>query len=117
MNKVIIILLVLTSVACSSGKNNSNPIKDTPKELTHKYGTDLVPSKNVASEIASIIWKERYLNDDIDAYKPFNVSSIEDDKVWEVIAKSPNKNTVLKRVYHMKINKNTGEILNNWVEK
>ncbi len=116
MNKILIIWL-FSMVGCSSVAQSINPIRDTPLPIKERYGIDLISSKELAVKIAELIWKEKY-NDDIDSYKPFKVKLVNDGKVWEVIGVNKAKNrSILKRVYHMKINRNTGEILNNWVVK
>ena len=114
MNRIFLILTFIL-VSCSSSKKISDP--NSQYTITERYGIDLISSEELAAKIAEAIWTEKYINDDIQLYKPFEVRLIDDGKVWEITGNSPHTGTVIKRVYHMKINKNTGEILRNWVEK
>lgn len=115
MNNRLLIVLFFVIVSCSSAKKVSD--SDIQSPIIERYGTDLISSEELAAKIAEIIWTERYVNDKIQLYKPFEVKLIENGKVWEITGNSPLKGNVIKRTYHMKINKNTGEILRNWVEK
>lgn len=93
-----------------------DPIRDLPEEISFKYGTDIIPDKETALEYADIILKKRYINTKIDELKPYEITLIEEDKVWEI--KLPT-DTRLRGIayFHIKINKNTGEVLNIWVDK
>ncbi len=109
-------LLSLLFLNCSSHKKDSK-LEHVTFTLVERYGIDLISSKELASKIAEAIWTEKYINDDIQLYKPFTVKLINDGKIWEVIGNSPLKGNVHKREYHMLINKNTGEVLRNYVIK
>ena len=91
---------------------NIDPIKDLPKEISTKYGTDIIPDKETALMYADIILKKRYINVDFDVLKPYEISLIAEDKVWEIkVLRKPNY------YYHLRLNKNNGEVLNIWVDK
>lgn len=49
--------------------DNIDPIKDLPKEISNKYGTDIIPDKETALMYADIILKKRYINVDFDIFK------------------------------------------------
>lgn len=114
MNSRLLILLFIF-ISCSTSRKTN--ISDLEYPIVDRYGIDLISSDSLAANIAEIIWTEKYINDDIQLYKPFEVKLSDNGKIWIVIANNPNKSTVIKRTYHMHINKNTGEILRNWVEK
>lgn len=110
MNRIYV-FMCLFLINCSASKEIINPIRDIQYPLVHKYGTDIVPNEEVALKLAEVIWKERYKNYDIDSYKPFKINLTDNDKVWDITASS------FYGVFRMKINKNTAEVLNNWVER
>ena len=88
-----------------------NPITDLPKEIAERYGTDIVPDEKTALKIAEIIFKAGYINTKFDKLKPFEIKLIADNRVWEVKAVQQtfiNKKTI----FCIRINKNTGEVLN-----
>lgn len=117
MNKFVILFFVLIISSCSSNKKTTSSEIDTPQSITEKYGSDLISSKELAASLAELIWTHRYRNHDIEPYKPFHVELINNGKVWKVTGYNPDKRNVIKRTYHMEINKNTGEILRNWIER
>jgi len=91
-------------------------VKELPKVIAVRYGNDLVPDENTAVQIADVILKRRTASVNFDKLKPYLVKSIADDKVWEI--KITQEVFVGKFSYwYVRINKNTGEILNIWVER
>lgn len=115
---LLIICVVLTACKTLDETKEKDPIKDLPVEIGSTYANGMVESENVAIKIALVIWSERYPNEDFDNYPAFDVKSIANDKVWYISASLPTGGRgVLRKSYHMNINKNTGEILNNWVVK
>lgn len=93
-----------------------NPIRDLPKEITIKYSIDIIPDKETALEYADLILKNRYINTKIDDLKPYEIELNKEGTVWKI--KLPTDNRLRRKAYfHLNINKNTGEILNIWVDK
>jgi len=90
-----------------------NPITDLPKELGYKYGKAMIPDKEIALEYADLILKKRYRNIPFDELKPYIITLIADERVWEI--KVPIGDYADK-YFLIRINKNNGEILNCWEE-
>jgi hypothetical protein len=115
IKKIFIYLFFVSLISCKSlGQKSNNPITDLPKEIDTRYGIDIVPNEKTALKIAEIILEERFVNVNFNDLKPFQINLIADEKVWEII--------VVEKVfkgkittYNLRINKNTGEILNLWV--
>lgn len=104
----------------NEGKGNSNsyfdPIKDLPEIINSKYVIPMIPDEETALQYAEIIFKKRYKGMDFEEVKPFEVYLIAEEKVWDIKAPVDKR---LKGIayFHLRINKNTGEILNSWVDK
>lgn len=119
INKKISILLYFILVGCNvQNKTTYDPIKDIPKEITNRYGQDMILSEDMALSIAEIIFKAHDKYNSFDDYKPFSINLVSDGRVWEIIAKpvSGNLHSVRKK-YYLRLNKNTGEVLNFWTDK
>ena len=93
-----------------------DPIKELPSKLFQRYSTDIIPDIETANAYVEIIIKKRYVNSQIEELKPFETILIANDRVWYVKIRK-HLNPKSQYFYHVKINKNTGEILNIWVDK
>jgi hypothetical protein len=117
IKKMLYLLIIVVFTSCkSSAQVTNNPIKDLPSEIVTKYGIDMVPNQESALKISQIILQERFQNTKFENLKPFTINLIAEGKVWDVIITEKvflNKTTT----YHLRINKNTSEILNIWVER
>jgi hypothetical protein len=109
-------LLVLLLIVFSNKIIGQQKVDDLPKEIIVRYGIDMVPNEKSAIEISKIIIKERFVNLKFKYFKPFIVSLIADGKLWDLVL-SPKKEEIHPIIYHIRINKNTGEIINFWIEK
>lgn len=109
-------LLMILSVKLYAQDTISDPIKDLPKEIQFHYGTDIIPDESTAMELAEVILKNRYRSTNFKKLKPFEINLIADNKVWDV---KIVQNTFRFKTteYHIRLNKNTGEVLNIWVER
>ena len=108
IKKIIIILLI------SLNSFGQQKIDDLPKVIIERFGIDIVPNEKTAIKLTKIIFKERFVNiRNFNNFKPFEVKLICEGKVWEV--KIENKiEKPYKFAYFIRINKNTGEVLNLW---
>lgn len=113
---LIIIPFFLIFNGCVSKKEVVDPIKELPNSIQNNFGTDILPNKEVAIKVCEIILLERYKNVDFNNYKPFIIESISEDRVWYIRAVQKD-NPQRKHVYNIKINKNTGEVYNIWVDR
>lgn len=115
---ILIMLCIIPQLNYSQEKleTNIDPIKDLPREISTKYGTDIIPDEETALEYADVILKKRYINTQIDKLKPYEIELIAEGKVWEI--KLPTDPRLREVAYfHLRINKNNGEVLNIWVDK
>lgn len=113
-----IIMCMLTCITFSQERNTKvrDRIKDLPKKINVVYVINIISDENTAIEYAKIILKKRYPNVSFEKLEPFEITSIAEGKVWEVkIPTDPQLRGIAH--YHIRINKNTGEILNFWVDK
>lgn len=121
IKKYIICLIggLLTSCSSTAQKKGYNPIKDLPKEIVVKFGIDIIPNEDLALKVAESILREHNRNVEFNDLKPFTINLIADGKVWDIsISDKPNTEyRVIRRTYHLRINKNTGEVLNYWVDR
>lgn len=108
------------SAQINKGKRNNDPnydpIKDLPEIINSKYVIPMIPNEETALQYAEIILKKRYKGMDFEEVKPFEVHLIADEKVWDIQA-PVNKRLRGIAYFHLRINKNTGEVLNSWVDK
>lgn len=109
-------LLMILSVKSFAQDTISDPIKDLPKEIKSHYGTDIIPDESTAMELAEVILKNRYRSTNFKKLKPFGINLIADDKVWDIKIVQ-NTFRVKTTEYHVRLNKNTGEVLNIWVKR
>ncbi len=117
-NVINIILLFIVTSCNVKNKVNYDPIKDIPNKITNRYGTDIVINDKMATSIAEIIFKEHDKYNSFEDYKPFSCKLVSDGKIWEIIAKPiSNQTKMARKKYYLRLNKNTGEVLNFWVEK
>jgi hypothetical protein len=117
IKKLSILLLFYVFIGCkSSAQVKNDPIEDLPSKIVTKYGIDIVPNQEIALKIAQIILQERFQNTKFEDLKPFTINLIAEGKVWDIIViEKVFKNKIT--TYHVRINKNTSEILNLWVER
>lgn len=96
--------------------DTKDPIREVPKKILYKYATPLIPDEETAIEYADIVLKKRYKNIDFNQLKPYEIKLIADDWIWEI--KVTQQVFYWKKSYfYLRINKNTGEIVNFWVER
>ena len=113
---LILYSIIITFMSCkTSNVNQMAMITSIEKPLKSRYGTDVIYSEATALIITQTIFEERYENIDFEKFKPFIINLIEDKKVWEIIASK--KIGPYTPTYTIRINKNTGEILNLWKSK
>lgn len=78
--------------------------------------TDIIADEKTAIEYAYIILKNRYVNNNIENFSKYKIQLIENDKIWDI--KVPKyDDPKYKYYYNIRINKNTGEILDIWQDK
>lgn len=112
----IISLCLVTQLVTSQEKKNNNKrdrMKDLPKNINITYGTDIIPDEETALKYTYLIFKSRYINVSFEDMKPYIINLTANGKVWEVKALIRNYKN---KYYIIRINKNTGEILNIWLE-
>lgn len=116
MKKIISFCFLIILLGCKSKPIEPyNPIRDIPKEIKEKYVIPLVGNEETALGIAKLIIKERYKDVNIDSLTLEKIELVSEEKVWEIVLKTPNAGFGL--IFNIRINKNTGEILNYWVVK
>ena len=81
-----------------------NPIRDIPKEIKEKYVIPLVGNEETALGIAKLIIKERYKDVNIDSLTLEKIELVSEEKVWEIVLKTPNAGFGL--IFNIRINKN-----------
>lgn len=114
LNKVLMILFFLP--LCVLGQQNKqveckdkNRGKDQlPCKIANRYGTDIIPDEETLIKYIDILINKRELLTP-ERVKPYQISSIANDKVWHIVVKSYNCRYC--KIY-ININKNTGEVLN-----
>lgn len=93
-----------------------DPIRDIPKKINYKYVNPIIPDKETALLYADVIFKKRYKNVDFDSLKPYDIKLVAEDWIWEV--KVTQETFQGKYTYfYLRINKNTGEIVNSWADR
>lgn len=112
--KIIFLLLILTGCKAQQ-KSSHDPVKDLPKEITERFAIPRVQTKETAIAICKLIIKENNTKVNVEELVVDKAILIADDKVWEIVLKSPVSGFMHQ--YHIRINKNTCEILNFWVSK
>lgn len=102
--------------ACKSSQTTAvDPIKDLPNLVNERYVIPLVGNKETALNISKLIIKERYQKVNVETLIVDKAILVANEKVWEIVLKSPVSGFM--HVYNIRINRNTGEILNFWVVK
>jgi len=111
----IVFMCFITQISTSQEHKSKrhDRIRDLPKKINIVYGTDIIPDKETALQYADLIFKTRYPNTPFDNLKPYTINLIGDEKVWEVKVPIGNYDN---KYYILRINKNTGEIINIWLE-
>lgn len=104
--KKILILLLFISFGCKTNLNNK-----TQSEV--KFGTDIISNETIALKYAELVFLNRYNNVNFEVTKPFEIRSIDNDKVWYVIAED-KREVIKKNSYHIKISKNDGKVIDIW---
>lgn len=116
--KVYLKYVVLFFILVSCKTNQSvvlDPIKDIPKNITNRFVIPMVNNKETALGMCKLIIKERYAKVDVDKLVLDKAILVANDKVWEIVLRTPNLG--FGYIFNIRINKNTGEILNFWVVK
>lgn len=107
INRIITVLMfVVLFLGCKSVTENQN-IKKI------EFGTDIIIDEETAVAYAELIFKSRYINTNFEVTKPFEIQSIDNNKVWYVIAED-KRDVIKKNSYHIKILKNTGQVIDIW---
>lgn len=104
--KKILILLLFISFGCKTNLNN----KIQPES---KFSTDIISNDTIALKYAELIFSNRYINVNFEVTKPFEIKSIDNDKIWYIIAED-KRDVIKKNSYHIKISKNDGKVLDIW---
>jgi hypothetical protein len=114
--KIIILFMIVSLLGCKSKQIETHDlVKDIPKEIKERYIPDLIQNKESAIAIAKIIIKEHYKDLDVDTLVLSKIMLVANDKVWEIVLTTPKAG--FGNVFNIRVNKNTGEILNYWVYK
>jgi len=108
-NKKLVLLLLLCLIFIIGCKTREN-LGQSNNIIQNRYGNDIISNEKIALKYAELIFNHRYKNVDFSSFKPFEISSIENGKVWYVIAKKKTLH-IYEPKYSIKINKNTAEIL------
>lgn len=115
MFKKVLIVLCFLPLCALAQKNKDGKCKDKnrakdqlPCKIVDRYGTDIIPDEKTVIEYTDLLIGKRELLDP-ERSKPYQISSIADNKVWHIVVK--NYNCRYCKIY-ININKNTGEILN-----
>jgi|GEM_PF-4448477 len=104
------------SFAQEKKKKIYDRIKDLPEKIDTVYGTDIIPDQEIALQYAELILKKRYKGMNFEEVKPFDVNLIADGKVWDITVPVEERLRGIAS-FHLRINRNNGEILNSWVDK
>lgn len=123
------ILLILFFLCISSQRINAQEIEivqkevddtkylinDLPKEINCRYVIPIIPNKETALQMVDVIVKNRYVNVDFDKLKPYEIKLIANHKVWEV---KITQEVFLRKYtyYYIRLNRNTGEVIDIWKE-
>ena len=113
-----IIFLLFFIVSCKTQErvlSYNDPVKDLPKEINERFVIPRIKSKETAVEICRLIIKDHNERINVKELIVEKATLISNDRVWEIVLKTPNSG--LCCIYNIRINKNTGEILNFWVVK
>ena len=105
INRIIIALLLFSTFGCKTFVNH--PKLD---EREFEFSIDIINNETIALQYAELIFYDRYANVNFELAKPFEISSIENGKVWYVIAEFKGDSIKINS-YHIKILKNTGQVL------
>ena len=111
----ILLAFILINILNSCKTKNVDPmqhITNIDKPIKIRFGNNIIKDEEMALFMAEYIFSNRYKNIDFKKFKPFVIQSIEGNKVWEIIASK--KLYGKKPTFTIRINKNTGEILNLW---
>lgn len=105
---IMLILFFANNSFCQRDKN----YLPKNKEIIQRYGADMVPNKEFATKITELILYNRTSIKSLEKFKPFEINSICNDKVWEVIINVVDDSKYSRpKTFRILINKNTGEIL------
>jgi len=114
LNRVLMILFFLPLCVLaqqnreSKCKDRNRGINQLPCKIENRYGTDIIQDEETLIKYIDILINKRELLAP-ERVKPYQVSSIANDKVWHIVVKSYNCRYC--KIY-ININKNTGEVLN-----
>jgi len=89
-------------------KDKNRAIDQLPCKIVSRYGTDIIQDEETLVKYVDILINKRELLNPEKA-KPYQISSIANDKVWHIVVKSYNCRYC--KIF-ININKNTGEVLN-----
>ena len=110
------ILVFFISNTYAQQPDNDIPFnQQLPNKIERRYGNDLIKDKKMATDYALLIFKSVYKNVDFDNLESIEIREIAENKVWDIKAVRlalPNSNKYF--YYNIRINKNTGEVLNIW---
>jgi len=110
------ILVLFISNTYAQQPDNDIPFnQQLPNKIERRYGNDLIKDKKMATDYALLIFKSVYKNVDFDNLESIEIREIAENKVWDIKAVRlalPNSNKYF--YYNIRINKNTGEVLNIW---
>ena len=116
---VFIILLSITNQIIYSQEEfyfYENQSEDRKYDIKIRYLNDIIADEKTAIEYAYVVFKNRYVNINIENFSKYKIQLIENDKIWDI--KVPKyDDPKYKYYYNIRINKNTGEILDIWQDK
>ena len=116
MRKLIIFLLFIC-ISCASEKAAIFTDRFNHEiEIDEIYVTDILKDKEIALEVAKSIWRHsRKIKFPPD--QKFEITLINNDRVWYIKAiQYPESGSCKPRINHIKLNKNTCEVLDIWRE-
>lgn len=112
VNTKILCLIVCcwVSSCITISEQNDRSYSELPAHINQRYGSDIIDNQEMALKFARLVFENKYKYVNFDSLCTFKIESISEDRVWEIVASNPK--IYYSRQYTMRINKNTGEILN-----
>lgn len=111
IKKILVILSFIPLFVIAQEKKCKDKNRGTdqlPCKTIYRYATDIIPDEATVIKYIDLLINKRELLDPEKA-KPYQISSIANNKVWHIVVKSYNCRYC--NIY-ININKNTGEVLN-----
>jgi hypothetical protein len=114
MNKIKFIVLLFLIVGCGSNNIHQDAVRDIPKKIKVVYLKNLIDSKETAIKLGELIIRDYYSLKEINL-KVLSANLVSDEKVWDILFS--NAEAGFTHRYIIRLNRNTGEVLNIWRQK